>query len=79
MTNGFLNDLRSKAIGLKMNHVPAKMDCIMEAVLYGSALPAYAVEEIDLLWSEVTAEEEALLKPPTEEQLSLHHPSFNVE
>ena len=51
----------------------------MEAVLYGSALPAYAVEEIDILWSEVTAEEEALLKPPTEEQLSLHHPSFNVE
>ena len=75
----FLTELRDRSVNCGLHDVPAKMDCIMEAVLYGSALPAYAVEEIDLLWSEVTAEEEELLKPPTEEQLSLHHPSFNVE
>jgi hypothetical protein len=75
----FLTELRDRSVNCGLSDVPAKMDCIMEAVLYGSALPAYAVEEIDILWSEVTAEEEALLKPPTEEQLSLHHPSFNVE
>jgi hypothetical protein len=75
----FLTELRDRSVNCGLSDVPAKMDCIMEAVLYGSALPAYAVEEIDILWSEVTAEEKALLKPPTEEQLSLHHPSFNVE
>jgi hypothetical protein len=75
----FLTELRDRSVNCGLSEVPAKMDSIMEAVLYGSALPAYAVEEIDILWSEVTAEEEALLKPPTEEQLSLHHPSFNVE
>jgi hypothetical protein len=79
MTNGFLNDLRSKAIELKMHHVPVQMDSIFEAVLYGSALPAYAVEEIDLIWSEVEAEQEALAEPPTDEELRLHHPTFSVE
>jgi hypothetical protein len=79
MTNGFLNDLRNKAIELKMYHVPVQMDSIFEAVLYGSALPAYAVEEIDLIWSEVEAEQEALTEPPTDEELRLHHPTFSVE
>ena len=77
--SNFLNDLRSKAIDLKMDHIPVQMDSIFEAVLYGSALPAYAVEEIDLIWSEVEAEQEALAEPPTDEELKLHHPTFSVE
>ena len=79
MTNGFLRELRSKDIELKMQHVTVQMDSIFEAVLYGSALPAYAVEEIDLIWSEVEAEQEALAEPPTDEELRLHHPTFSVE
>ena len=77
--SNFLNDLRNKAIDLKMEHIPIQMDSIFEAVLYGSALPAYAVEEIDLIWSEVEAEKEALAEPPTDEKLKLHHPTFSVE
>ena len=77
--SNFLNDLRNKAIDLKMQHIPIQMDSIFEAVLYGSALPAYAVEEIDLIWSEVEAEQEALAEPPTDEELKLHHPTFSVE
>ncbi len=77
--SNFLNDLRSKAIDLKMDHIPVQMDSIFEAVLYGSALPAYAVEEIDLIWSEVEAEQEALAEPPTDAELRLHHPTFSVE
>ena len=79
MTNGFLNDLRSKAIDLKMHHIPVQMDSIFEAVLYGSALPAYAVEEIDIIWSEVEADTETVAEPPTNEELRLHHPTFSVE
>ena len=77
--SNFLNDLRNKAIDLKMEHIPIQMDSIFEAVLYGSAIPAYAVEEIDLIWSEVEAEQEALAEPPTDEELKLHHPTFSVE
>jgi len=77
--SNFLNDLRNKAIDLKMEHIPVQMDSIFEAVLYGSALPAYAVEEIDLIWSEVEAEQEALAEPPTDKELKLHHPTFSVE
>ena len=75
----FLTELRDRSVNCGLSDVPAKMDSIMEAVLYGSALPAYAVEEIDILWSEVTAKKKHYLNHLTEEQLSLHHPSFNVE
>jgi len=54
------------------------MDSIVEAVIYGHALPAYAREELDLIWLEVEAEEEAWLEPPTEEELKLLHPNFDV-
>tara|TARA_R110000751_G_scaffold254090_1_gene353569 strand:- start:34 stop:267 length:234 start_codon:yes stop_codon:yes gene_type:complete len=75
---GYLEELRVRAKQYGMTDVPERLDCIVEAVIYGSALAAYAREEIDLIWLEVEAEEEAYLEPPTEEELKLIHPFFDV-
>jgi len=75
---GYLEELRVRAIRYGMADVPERLDCIAEAVIYGFALPAFAREEIDLIWLEVEAEEEIYLEPPTVEELQLLHPFFDV-
>ena len=75
---GYLQELRARAIKFGMSEIPAKMDSIVESVIYGHAIPAYAREELDLIWLEVEAEEEIWLEPPTEEELKLLHPNFDV-
>ena len=75
---GYLEELRTKATKYSMPDVAERLDSIVEAVIYGSALAAYAREEIDLIWLEVEAEEEAYLEPPTVEELQLRHPFFDV-
>ena len=77
--SNFLNDLRNKAIDLKMEHIPIQMDSIFEAVLYGFVLRNSLMMNIVQLKSEVEAEQEALAEPPTDEELKLHHPTFSVE
>ena len=47
---GYLEELRVRAKQYGMTDVPERLDCIVEAVIYGFALPAYAREEIDLIW-----------------------------
>tara|TARA_R110000787_G_C13195757_1_gene423496 strand:+ start:118 stop:348 length:231 start_codon:yes stop_codon:yes gene_type:complete len=51
---------------------------ILESVLYFEALPSKARNQLDDLWAEVYNEIEDLLEPPTEEQLKLLHPNFDV-
>jgi TRAP-type C4-dicarboxylate transport system substrate-binding protein len=54
---------------------------ILESVLYFDALPSKARDQIDDLWAEVYNEVEDLLtapEPPTEEELQLRHPFFDV-
>jgi|FLMP01.1.fsa_nt_emb hypothetical protein len=75
---GYLEELRVRAKQYGMTDVAERLDCIVEAVIYGFALPAYAREEIDLIWMEVENEGEIWLEPPTEEELKLIHPFFDV-
>ena len=75
---GYLEELRINASKYGMDDVAERLDSIAEAVIYGSALAAYAKEEIDIIWLEVEAAKELFMEPPTEEELKLHHPSFDV-
>jgi hypothetical protein len=50
---GYLEELRAKALTYGMTDVPERLDSIVEAVIYGFALPVYAREEIDLIWEEI--------------------------
>jgi hypothetical protein len=76
---GYLEELRVRAKQYGMTDVAERLDCIVEAVIYGFALPAYAREEIDLIWMEVENEQEIWSEPPTEEELQLRHPFFDEE
>ena len=51
---------------------------IVESVLYIDALPSQARGQVDDLWAEVKIEIEELQTPPTEEQIGLLHPNFDV-
>jgi hypothetical protein len=76
---GYLEELRARALTYGMTDVPERLDSIVEAVIYGFALPVYAREEIDLIWEEIEHEQEIWSEPPTEEELQLRHPFFDEE
>jgi len=69
-----LNEPRQKAIHVGLIEIPEQIDNILESVLYGSALPAHAICELDSIWEEVELALELALEPLTEHELKLHHP-----
>jgi len=75
---GYLEELRVNAIKYGLTDVTERLDSIAEAVIYGSALAVYGRKEIDMIWLEIEEAKDLFMEPPTEEELRLHHPSFDV-